>query len=87
MHVKHAGATVVPDDGPGKVAQMVIAPWRRVGVFTGRGPSARFFVVAPSGEENRMNFGDLYVVGKFQIVQKINNAREASVAWKAFEPA
>jgi hypothetical protein len=43
-----------------------------------------WFVLEPADEENEVRHGDFYVKGKFRVAKKLNNARIASEAWKAW---
>lgn len=64
----------------------VVDRWRRVGVLTGGHGKLRFFEIVPSTEQDPdgIEFHGFFVRGKFSIVRKVNNAREARQAWEAF---
>jgi excisionase family DNA binding protein len=66
-----------------------VARWARVAVFTGEHDKARLFILepAPDGEEQEFVHNAFSVRGRFRIADKINNARKAAEAWKAFEAA
>jgi hypothetical protein len=66
-----------------------LARWKRVGILTGaKGEGKyRFFVLEPGSTIDHLNHGPLEVEGRFRIVEKVNNPREALEAWKKFEPA
>jgi excisionase family DNA binding protein len=89
LHIRFAGQ---PDPGAGaggttKSAEGIIAPWRRVGVFTGAGGRARFVVLTPSTHEETIAFGHFYVRGAFEVAEKINSTKAAKQAWQKFMPA
>jgi hypothetical protein len=87
LHLKHAPGGVVPRLDGGRGAEGVISTWRRVGVFTGATGRARFVVLEPADRgEAEIAFGEFYVRGRFRVVEKINNAKRASEAFKAFAP-
>lgn len=88
LHVRHAGVEAHAKGPRGqKVAELMIGPWRRVGVLTRRGDAARFFVLEPADDEDEIRLGELFVRGRFQVVEKVNATKKAEEAWKAFEPA
>ncbi|MFN3200026.1 MAG: helix-turn-helix domain-containing protein [Bradymonadia bacterium] len=61
--------------------------WQRIAVKRAEGKKSTMFVLEPGPEEAEIEWKGFYVRGRFTITQKINNAREISAAWKAFEPA
>lgn len=88
LKVKHPGELVGAQKrtGPdGVVYTGTVAPWKRVAVLTAKGGKGRMFVLEPADEECDVMIGELYVRGRFAIVEKINNAKAASEAWEAFE--
>ena len=92
LHVRSVGQINGAAGGAGgKVAEGEIQPWRRVAVLTHRADGrARLFVLEPvgaDGGDEAIDFGPLYVRGRFAIVEKVNGDRAARAAWKAFEPA
>jgi excisionase family DNA binding protein len=64
--------------------EFTLGAWRKIGVMLGRGETQRLFVLEPADEENEVRHGDFYVKGKFRVAKKLNNARIASEAWKAW---
>jgi hypothetical protein len=64
--------------------QFTLGAWRKIGVMMGRGDSQRLFVLEPADEETEVRHGDFYVKGKFRVSKKLNNARIANEAWKAW---
>jgi hypothetical protein len=66
-----------------------LGKWKRIGVMTGAKSdgSYRFVVLEPGGVLDRIGHKQLYVEGRFRVVEKVNLAEEAHEAWKKFEPA
>ncbi|HWA29144.1 MAG TPA: hypothetical protein VG734_26070 [Lacunisphaera sp.] len=64
-----------------------ITRWKRVAVLTAGGGKARLFVLEPAAEKNEIKFHDYSVRGRFKVVQKVNDAARARVAWKDFSAA
>lgn len=88
LKVKHPGELVgseMKTSPDGRMYTGTISPWKRVAVFAAEGGKARMFILEPGEEREEFVFGELYVRGNFRIVEKINNARKADEAWKAFE--
>jgi hypothetical protein len=59
--------------------------WRRVALLSGWKGNLRFFEIEPGDEPAEVEAGNLSVSGKFKIVRKVNNAREAQKAWLEFK--
>lgn len=54
-------------------------------VFSGK-TTNRMFVLEPAEKPDEFRFGPFFVRGRYRVVEKINDAKAASQAWKAFEP-
>jgi hypothetical protein len=87
--VKHAGVPLAAAkaEAEGRAVEGKVAPWRRVGIFAGASGKVRFSILEPADEAQEIHFGSLFVRGRFQVVEKINNAKRAREAWESFEPA
>jgi len=79
----------VGDDDKSTEANGDIERWRRVGVLIGSGGSLRFFVIEPSASaaDPELRLGIFFVLGNYQVVEKINNAKLAREAWDKFRAA
>jgi excisionase family DNA binding protein len=86
FRVRVPDSKVLEKSGRAVVAE--VDEWSRIAVLSGGEGKYRFFELEPvaSGLE-RLEFEGFYVVGPFRVIKKINNPREASEAFKAFEPA
>lgn len=86
FRVKVPTSRVIEKKGKAQTAE--VDTWARVAVLSGGEGRHRFFVLEPvaSGSE-RLELGSFYVEGPFRVTKKVNNAREAREAYKAFEPA
>lgn len=64
----------------------VDAGWKRIAVLTvdKHHDKERLFILAPASTEDHVGLRTLRVSGRFRIVEKINNAREARRVWKEF---
>jgi len=70
----------------GKVVDGVVREFRgRAAIaFSGK-DSNRMMVLEPAEEEESFEIGGFYVRGKFRVVEKVNNPREAAERWKGFK--
>lgn len=70
------------------VLEATVSAFRRAAVLTtttGAGKqSVRLFVIEPADEEAELLLGELFVRGRFRVVEKVNNARRAEEAWRGF---
>ena len=71
---------------PGYV-QLRIAIWQSAAVIFGPKGSLRMWVLKPGRQHDEVKFGDSYVRGRFTVVEKVNNVREASRRWRSFKPS
>ena len=70
------------DEGKGWEGEVV--GWTRAGIETSKGRS-RFFLLAPKeGAEESFEFEGFFVRGAFEIVEKINNSKEARARMASF---
>lgn len=58
--------------------------FERAAILEEKGASRRFFEIEPSVYDDAIEWGSLYVRGSFKVVRKVNNAKAARDAWKAF---
>lgn len=58
--------------------------WRRAMVLTGLRGNLRAWWLVPSKESNKIETGDFFVSGKFEVTMKANNPKAAREAWEAF---
>jgi hypothetical protein len=59
---------------------------RGIFIITGR-EMHRAFVVVPSSRVHRYEHGRFFIEGRFKFAEKINNAEQASKAFREFEPS
>jgi hypothetical protein len=64
-----------------------IPTWRRVAVITGGEGKHRLQILEPADEDNELVFAGFSVRGRFRVVEKVNNAREAREMFTAFRAA
>lgn len=70
----------------GRVVDGTVRSFRRGAIAFSGQRTNRMFVIEPSEASNEFRWGPFYVRGRYQVVRKINDAKEASQAFKAFEP-
>jgi hypothetical protein len=68
-----------------RIHKGAVVRWRRVALLSGWKGNLRFFEIEPGDEPAEVEAGNLSVSGKFKIVRKVNNAREAQKAWLEFK--
>jgi hypothetical protein len=68
-----------------RIHKGAVARWRRVALLSGWKGNLRFFELEPGDEPAEVESGNLSVSGKFKIVRKVNNARDAQKAWLEFK--
>lgn len=73
----------LPFDDKGNAGQ--ITRWRRVGVLTGGHGKIRFQVLEPSPQDAEVSFHGYFIKGKFRVTGKLNNMKEARIAWEGFK--
>jgi excisionase family DNA binding protein len=89
FRLKYAGEDGKPTEPESKREPVEgrVRRWRRVAILHGRAGKLRMFVLEPADEAAELTLGDFYVRGRFQAVQKVNNAKQAEESWAAFQPA
>jgi len=77
LQVSHDGAEAGKDP-------VTVSGWSRVFVRTTMKAtnSHRFWELQPGPTQQSLRLGDFEVTGRFEVVRKINNGREALAAWK-----
>ncbi len=80
-------STPLTQDGSGAWNGEIPAGWRSLGVLWKDGANARFFRIEPGGALGRLSNGDLFVMGQFSTVEKVNNPARARAAFEAMQKA
>jgi Helix-turn-helix domain len=73
----------LPFDAQGNTGR--VTKWQRVGVLTGGHGKLRFQVIEPGPRESELEFHGFFVKGRFQVVEKVNDAKRARQAWDTFK--
>jgi excisionase family DNA binding protein len=78
--------------GTGKeVVHKTVRPWKRAAILMGGGGKLRMFVLerftGDRSSADEVPFREWKASGHFNIVEKINNARDARLAWDSFQPS
>jgi excisionase family DNA binding protein len=71
------GLSAVPIEG-------VVQRWRRVAVLRGRQGKLRMLVIQPGRDDREIARGSLYVRGRFDVIEKVDESGAARAAWVAF---
>ncbi|MEQ9324218.1 MAG: helix-turn-helix domain-containing protein [Polyangiaceae bacterium] len=68
------------------VVRLRVTSWQRAAVIFGPKGSLRMFELVPGGLGDEIGWGNSYVRGRFVVDRKHNNPKDASRAWRSFEP-
>lgn len=72
----------------GKLREAEVDSFRRAAVAISGQEMHRCFIIEPTAKAtNRFDLGPFFIEGKFKVVEKVNDAKKASQAFRAFEPA
>lgn len=72
----------------GKLDLAEVDSFQRAAIHMTGKEMGRVFIIEPAARKRRYDFeGLFYVVGLFKIVEKVNDAKKASEAFRAFEPS
>ncbi len=73
-------------DAKQKPAEGQVDRWRRAAVLHSHAGKSRLFVLSPGANENTLEWDGFRVKGHFEIVERVNNSKNAQSAWNAFQP-
>jgi len=82
FRVRHDGELLGKTKVQGRIVEGTLANWSKATLISGGDGDHRVFEIAPKkGASESLQFGDFFVKGEFQVVEKINNAVKAREKW------
>lgn len=73
-------------EGNLRAVDLEIPSFERIAVAFSGTEMHRVFILEPSEESNRFDFGPFFVEGKYRITEKVNDGEKAAEVFRGFVP-